>query len=129
MTATEHHRAQELLAAYGAGRHRWPEAERGLHDMLAACPEGEALLAEATALDTCLDGLLTRAADPLRPARILKAARAEARRRNIVRWVSLAYAASMALGLSVGYGLSAEPGAEENYGGLLIGSTVIEEFL
>jgi hypothetical protein len=129
MTATEHHRVRELLASYGAGRHRWPEAERSLHDVLAACPEGKVLLAEARALDTCLDGLLTRPADPLRPARILKAARAEARRRNIVRWVSLAYAASMALGLSVGYGLSAEPGAEESYGGLLIGSTVIEEFL
>jgi hypothetical protein len=47
----------------------------------------------------------------------------------MVRWISLAYAASMVLGLSLGYGLSMEPGTDENHGGFLIGTTVIEEFL
>ena len=75
------------------------------------------------------DALLTRPADPLRPARILKAARAEARRRRMVRWISLGYAASVVLGLSLGYGLSAEHADEDGATGLLIGSTVIEDFL
>jgi ferric-dicitrate binding protein FerR (iron transport regulator) len=122
-------RARELVAAYGAMRSRWPEAERALHDLLAQHPEGQDLLAEATRLEAELDALMTRPADPLRPARILKAARAASQRRRMVRWVSLAYAASMVLGLSLGYGLSAEPGADESYSGLLIGSTVIEDFL
>ncbi len=122
-------RARELVAAYGAARSRWPEAERELHDLLSQNIEGQDLLARATRLDTELDGLMSRPADPLRPARILKAARAMARRRRMVRWVSLAYAASMMLGLSLGYGLSAEHAAEESYGGLLVGSIAIEDFL
>lgn len=122
-------RARELLSAYGASRGRWPESERGLHDLLSQSPEGRAWLAEAAVLDLELDAFLPRAADPLRPARILKAARAEAGRRRMVRWISLAYAASMVLGLSLGYGLSMEPGTDENHSGFLIGTTVIEEFL
>lgn len=122
-------RARELLAAYGALRSRWPEAERELHDLLSRHSEGRDLLAEATRLDAELDGLMTRPADPLRPARILKVARAAAQQRRILRRVSLGYAASVALGLSLGYGFSVEPGTDEGYSGLLIGSTVIEEFL
>ena len=122
-------RARELLAAYGASPGRWPEAERGLHEVFSHSVEGRAVLAEAANLDAELDTLLTRAADPLRTARILKAARAEASRRRIVRWVSLAYAASMVLGLSLGFGLSLEHGKSGGYDGLLIGSTVIEDFL
>ena len=122
-------RARALLAAYGASAERWPESERALHALLSGDAEGKAAMAEAAVLDTHLDTLLARDPDPLRPARILKAARAEARRRKVVRWISLAYAASMVLGLSLGYGMSAEPGADEGVTGLLIGSTVIEDFL
>lgn len=122
-------RARALLAAYGSSRERWPEAERELHDLLTQDARDRTLLTEASLLDADLDALLTRHSDPLRPARILKAARAEARRQRMIKWISLAYAASMALGLSLGYGLSAEPGADEGSTGLLIGSTVIEEFL
>ena len=122
-------RARELLSAYGASRERWPEGLRHLHDTLSGSPEGRSLLAEAAALDTCLDDFRVRPADPLRTARILKAARSAARRRRVLQWVSLAYAASIALGVSLGYGLSVDHGRDEGYGGMLIGSTVIEEFL
>lgn len=122
-------RARELLAAYGASRERWPEVSRTLHDTLSGSPEGGALLAEAAALDASLDAFLVRAADPLRSVRILKAAKSAARRRRTLRWVSLAYAASIALGVALGYKLSVDYGRDEGYGGMLIGSAVIEEFL
>lgn len=122
-------RARELLAAYGASPERWPASERALYALLSGDAEGKSAMAEAAALDANLDALLARAPDPLRPARVLRAARAEARRRKMVRWISVAYAASMVLGLSLGYGMSAEPGADEGVTGLLIGSTVIEDFL
>ena len=56
-------RARELLSAYGASRGRWPESERGLHDLLSKSPEGRARLAGAGVLDLEHDAFRPPAAD------------------------------------------------------------------
>ena len=129
MTSTDMQRCRELTAAYGAARQRWPTAEQPLHDRLSACAEGAALLAEAAALDEMLDALQTRPEDPLRAGRILRVVGARGRKRQLIRWVSVAYAASVLLGVSLGYRWSADISGEDGYGTMLIGSTVIEEYL
>lgn len=57
-------RLKTLIDCYGAEPRRWPEAERAAAERLAASTAGQALLAQARALDSALD-----AAPRLAPSR------------------------------------------------------------
>jgi hypothetical protein len=125
-------RFEELARAWGAEPSRWPEAERALFARHAGTPEGARILARAAGLDRVLDSLQPRAADPLRPARIARTARAQqARRRRGVAWASGAWAASAVLGFMLGYlePASDTDASDDPYAQLLTGSTVLEDFL
>jgi len=122
-------RFTELAGAWGADPRRWPEAERGVYARFAASAEGARILAEAAALDQALDGLRTRPDDPLRAARIERAARAPQWRRSRIAMASGAWAASAVLGFMLGLW---QPGTETDdteLSQMLQGSTVLEDYL
>lgn len=120
-------RFRQLADAYGASRERWPREAQALYEHFASTPEGARILAQAASLDTLLDGFRPRAIDPLRPARIVRAAHRPGRR--ALAWIAMAYAASAVLGFTLGFTALAADEDELLYSGLLYGSSSIEEFL
>ena len=120
-------RFRQLADAYGASRERWPEEAQALYQRFASTPEGARILAQSASLDAFLDGFTPRAADPLRPARMVRAARRP--RRRALAWIAMAYAASAVLGFTLGFTALASDEDELLYSGLLYGSSSIEEFL
>jgi len=124
-------RFRELAEAFGADPARWPPGERVLHAQHADTPTGRGILAAAAELDALLDDFEPRADDPLRPARILRAARAPRLGRRQIAWLSGAWAASAVLGFTLGYLEPVVDGdtGEESYAQLLTGSAVLEDFL
>jgi hypothetical protein len=122
-------RFRELAGAWGAVRARWPQASQPLYDAFAHTEEGARILAEAARLDEFLDALGTRPVDPLRPARVLRAAHRADTRRRTVAWLSAGYAACTLLGFSLGFSQIAEPGEDTGWSDLFIGTMVIEDYL
>lgn len=120
-------RFSELAAAYGAARQRWPAEAHALYDRFATTPAGAQILRQAVELDAMLDAFEPRTEDPLRPARIVRAARRPAKR--ALAWLGAAYAASAVLGFTLGFTALAADEDELLYSGLLYGSSSIEEFL
>ena len=119
----------ELAAAHGAARQRWPASAHDLYDRGAATPEGRRLLAEAAELDALLDQFETRTPDPLRAARIRRAVHAASLRRRLIGWASVGYAACALLGFSLGFSQFANSTEETAWPDMLIGTTVIEDYL
>lgn len=99
-------RFEQLLAAYGADRKRWPEAERAKAAEFLLRHRGEVstLQDEAAALDAALDEARdTPAPSPDLTARILAAAPPRRAQGFDVR-AALALAACAVLGVLLGYG-------------------------
>lgn len=94
-------RFRALLDAYGADLRRWPEAERADAARFAqAHPDAAAWAAEAAALDALLDLSPMRKPSDLLARRIL----AQAPRATVTRWAPAMLAASLALGVLIGFG-------------------------
>lgn len=125
-------RFQALAESYGAQPSRWPEAERALYTQYARTPRGRQVLEEAARLDDFLDALQPRAADPLRAARVVRAAVAtRQRQRRGLAWATGAWAASALLGFVLGYQLPGtnSDASDDSYTQLLLGNTVLEDYL
>jgi hypothetical protein len=122
-------RFTQLTGTWGARASRWPAAERALYARYAGTPEGERILAEAAQLDRLLDEFEPRPADPLRPARIARAARAPAVQRRRLAWASGAWAASAVLGFALGFMQPVSDTDDTELSQLLLGSTVLEDYL
>jgi hypothetical protein len=123
-------RFTQLCEAWGADSARWPPAERALYAQHAGTAAGRAALDQAAGLDRLLDDLVPRVDDPLRPARIVRAAREHSLRRRRIAITSGAWAASLVLGFVLGF---TEPVSSDSddaeLSQLLLGSTVLEDYL
>ena len=122
---------RQRAGIWGAEPSRWPAADRELYGAFAATAQGREILNEQARLDAFLDALEPRPADPLRAARIVRAAGRAPLARRQVAWMSGAWAAAAVLGFMLGY---MEPSAEtdpldDSYVQLLSGNTTLEELL
>lgn len=122
-------RFNELLAAYGAERRRWPEAERELFDAGQASEAGRVALAQAERLDQLLDGWAIDTRDPDRAQRIIAATRPAVPRRATLAWISTAFTACLMLGFALGFASAPVDEDERSFSEQLLGSNAIEDFL
>lgn len=123
-------RFTQLCETWGARPERWPPAERELYARRAPTPEGARVLAEAARLDALLDGFEPRADDPLRAARIVRAARQPVLRRRRIALASGAWAASLVIGFVFGFTEPVTSDSDEaELSQLLLGSSELEEYL
>ncbi len=134
MSKMNQNRIQELINAYGADTHRWPQTERQAGQAwLADFPDkSQKLLAEADALDQILDAAPTSASDiSFLQARILKAAQntpqdgisavmvvndtapMPAKTNMLASWKSVA--ATLMLTTGIGFGIGQAAAADTNY--------------
>lgn len=103
-------RFQELAAAYGADRRRWPADEQHLFDTWAEHPDAQALLAQEERLDDFLGQLDDGAGDSDRVAAAVLARIATPSRvastmanKHMPRWFGAGLFASALLGLLIGF--------------------------
>lgn len=105
-------RFREILDAHGGDPRRWPEAERAAAAaFLRDHPQAEEWRAEAAALDAMLDAAPAPPPSDLLARRILAGAPKPA---SVTRFAGAALAASLALGVLLGFGgvRASQEGAE-----------------
>lgn len=124
-------RFKQCAAAYGAGRRRWPRAERALYDAHAQTEEGREILAQAERTDRFLDVWQVGAPDEALRSKIVSLA-GEAWRRGApapraIWWSITGFAASAALGFMLGFAQVRDDASIELAAGLVFGPASTQE--